>query len=90
MRCHAARTSRHLVSDVPAVGSLNWEPMGLGRTDSKIPAPWANYGGSTTCCAGTWHALVSILGKSGGSVSFGFSDVSGSTDVHESDCARRT
>ncbi|MFD9992097.1 hypothetical protein ACFWXT_29755, partial [Bacillus cereus] len=30
------------------LGSLNWETMGLGGTDSQIPAPWVNYGGSTT------------------------------------------
>ncbi|GAB3206198.1 hypothetical protein GCM10027262_14400 [Nocardia tengchongensis] len=70
--------------------SPNWETTGLGGTDSKIPAPWANYGGSTTYCAGTWHALVSILGKSGGSGSFDCSDVSGNIDVHESECDRRT
>lgn len=72
------------------LGSLNRETMGLGGTDSKIPAPSANYGGSTTCYAGTWHALVSILGKSGGSRSFDLSDVSGNIDVHESECDRRT
>ncbi len=68
---------------------LTFGCTGLGGTDSPIPAPWANYGGSTTCYTGTWHALVSITGKSGRGVSFDFSDVSGNIDVHESECARR-
>jgi hypothetical protein len=72
------------------LGSQNWETMGTGPADDQIPAPWANYGGHADCFAGTWHALVSITGKSGEGKEFEYSDVSGNIDVPESECARRT
>ncbi|WP_306355818.1 MULTISPECIES: hypothetical protein [unclassified Nocardia] len=71
------------------LGSQSWETHAIGETDSQIPAPWANYGGTAACYAGTWHSLVTISGTSAAGIPFDFYDVSDNIDVPESQCARR-
>ncbi|MFD6354623.1 helix-turn-helix domain-containing protein [Nocardia tengchongensis] len=90
------RLSRAVLSTVAKRGTSTQEMTLIhklaqlsARERQQIIDGFTNYGGSTTCCAGTWHALVSILGKSGGSGSFDFSDASGTIDVHESECDRK-